>query len=95
MIRVPIQSRAGNIVLGVLGLIYFLAATATLIYYIVTNWGASGLIDHLLQFALAVAALAGLFFILVAAQNLRLLRRGGQEKSRSSPDPRTAAATDR
>ena len=50
MVRIPIRSRFGNAVLGVLGVLYFVAATATLAYYIATNWGANGMVDRLLQF---------------------------------------------
>ncbi len=95
MLRIPIRSRFGNVVLGVLGALYLVSATVTLVYYLVTTWGAAGLLDRLLQFSLLGSALAGVFFMVVALDNLGflpLLRSSG--KSRSSPDHRTAAATE-
>lgn len=93
MWRIPIRSRLGNAVLGILGAIYFMAATALLLWYVITNWGANGTIDRLLQFALFMSAVTGLFFVSVAAANLgiKLLHRG--ERSPSPPEHRTAAAT--
>jgi hypothetical protein len=89
MLRVPIRSRLGNGVLGILGVVYFVSATATLIYYVVTTWGAMSLTDYVLQAGLAASAIGGVFFILIAAQNLR----PHAEKSRSAQDHQTAAAT--
>jgi len=71
MLRVMIRSRIGNAVLAVLGVVYFLTATATLIYYIVSNWGANGMIDYVLQFALVCAAVGGVLFFMIGAGNLR------------------------
>lgn len=94
MFRVPIRSRVGNAVLGVLGAIYFLSASGTLIFYIVTNWGANGLLDRALQLALAVSAVAGVFFIMIAADNLGIqLHRWSNAKSHTARDHQTAAAT--
>ena len=92
MWRVPIRSRLGNGVLGVLGAIYFVSATATLIYYVVTAWGAMGMIDYALQLALLAAAIGGLFFVAIAGQNLNLIRLRAAEKSHSAPNHQTAAA---
>jgi apolipoprotein N-acyltransferase len=91
MFRVPIHSRVGNAGLAVLGVVYFVAATATLIYYIATSWGAMGLIDYALQLALVASAIGGLFFLAIAAQNLGFTR-SRAERPRSSPDHRTAPA---
>jgi len=92
MLRVVIRSRVGNGVLGILGILYFVSATATFVYYVVTNWGANGLTDYVLQIALVGAAIGGVFFIAIARDNLRLPRRDAAE-SRSTPDHQTAAAT--
>jgi len=90
--RLGIQSRAGNVVLLVLGAIYLVAACTTLAYYIISNWGANSLTDYVLQAALLAAAVGGAFFIAVAAVNLKLWSRGAAATSRSSRDHRTAAA---
>ena len=69
--RVMIRSRIGNGVLAVLGVIYVLSATATLIYYVVSNWNANGLVDYVLQFALVCAALGGVLFFMIGYGNLK------------------------
>jgi hypothetical protein len=97
MWRVPIRSHFGNATLGILGALYFVCASITLIYYVITNWGASGLLDHLLQFALLGSAIAGVFFMMIAAQNLDInlqhpFRRS--EKSDNSRDRQTGPATE-
>ena len=92
MFGIMIRSRFGNGVLGVLGAVYFLSATTILVYYVVTTWGAAGMIDRLLQFALIACAIGGLLFIGIAADNLGLRQRRDSVKSRSTPDHRTATA---
>ena len=72
VMRVPIRSRFGNVVLGFLGVLYFLSALGTLVYYVMTTWGASSMIDRILQFCLLASALVGAFFVVIAAQNLGL-----------------------
>ena len=91
MLRVPIRSRLGNGVLGFVGAVYFISATATLIYYIATSWGAMSLTDYVLQAGLIASAIGGLLFILIAKQNLMPSRAAG--KSQSARDHQTAAAT--
>jgi hypothetical protein len=39
------------VVLGLLGVVYVVSAAATLVYYMVSNWGAMGLMDYVLQVA--------------------------------------------
>ncbi len=90
MVRVPIRSRLGNGVLGFLGVVYFVSATATLIYYLVSSLGAMCLTDYALQFALVASALGGLFFIAIAVQNLTPPR--VDATSRSTRDHQTTAA---
>lgn len=77
MLRVMIRSRIGNGVLAVLGVVYFVSAAATLMYYIVSNWGANGMIDYVLQFALVCAAVGGVLFFMIGAGNLRTARPAG------------------
>lgn len=76
--RVIIRSRLGNRVLAFLGVVYFVSAFATLVYYVVTNWGANHLPDLVLQAALLSAAIAGVFFVLIAIDNLKPARRRSQ-----------------
>ena len=69
--RVIIRSRVGNGILAFLGIVYFVSATATLVYYIVSNWGANGLTDYVLQFALLCAAVGGVLFFAIGYGNLK------------------------
>lgn len=74
--RVEIHSRTGNAVLGVLGVLYLLAAAALLVYDIVETWGAASLTDRAIQILLILSAAAGAYFVLNASRNLSLrLRR--------------------
>lgn len=92
--RIAIQSRVGNVVLGVLGALYFVSAIATLVYYIASSWGAMGLTDYVLQLALIASAIGGLLFMAIAGDNLGLIRSrpAAAEKSRSARDRQTSAA---
>jgi hypothetical protein len=90
-VRVRIRSRYGNIVLGFLGVVYFLAAGATLVYYVAKNWGANGLTDFVLQAALLGAAGLGALFVLIALANLKS-RDGSRAQSPSARGHRTAPA---
>ena len=45
-----------------------------LVYYVATNWGANGLTDYVLQFALVCGALGGFFLFLIGTGGLRLRR---------------------
>ena len=71
MLRVFIRSRIGNGVLALLGVLYFVSATITLTYYVVSNWGANGIVDYVLQFALLCAAAGGVLFFMIGYGNLR------------------------
>jgi len=70
--RVEIRSRSGNVALAVVGAIYLVCAIATLFFYVVSSWGATGLLDRLLQLTLAGAAIAGAFFLATGTGNLGL-----------------------
>ena len=72
--------------------IYFVSATATLVYYVVTSWGAAGLLDRVLQLALLTSAIGGVIFMLIAKENLK--RPPAAEKSPSSRARQTSAATE-
>jgi len=89
-VRIIIRSWFGNVVLAFLGVVYFVSASATLLYYLLTNWGANGLTDLILQAGLLAAALAGALFVLIAVGNLRLMRR--DEPSRSHSHQAAAAS---
>ena len=90
--RIIIRSRFGNVVLGFLGVLYFVSAGGTLVYYAATNWGANGLTDLILQAGLLAAVVVGVLFVLIAADNLGLLRRGAASRSRSHQTPAASRA---
>lgn len=73
--RLVIRSRVGNAVLAVLGAIYFVSASVTLVFYVVQNWGANGLTDYVLQGALVAAAIGGVFFFRIGTGNLKPARK--------------------
>ena len=84
--RVVIRSRIGNTTLALLGLLYVVSASATLIYYIVTNWGANHITDLILQAALVAAAIGGVFFVLIGFANLGWGRlTAGQQRAPELP----------
>lgn len=68
--KIEIRSRFGNLVLGVLGVLYAVAASALLVYYLVQSWNAAGLIDRGLQLILFGSAVVGIWFVLIARDNL-------------------------
>ena len=70
MNRIRIQSRIGNAALAVIGATYAAAATALLIFYMVDVWASPRMIDRLLQFGLLLAALIGVYFVLLAKPRL-------------------------
>ena len=68
---IHVHSRRGNIVIGVVGLAYAIAATVLLAVYVSQTAGSAGLIDRALQLVLIGTALAGCWFVRIAAKNLR------------------------
>ena len=72
--RIEVRSRAGNAVLGVLGVSYLVSAVALFVYDLVQTWGAASIVDRFVQAALIVSAIAGGFFIVIALRNFALQR---------------------
>lgn len=70
MNRVSIRSRLGNVVLAIAGTIYALAAVGLFVFYLVTTWVTAHLLDRMLQMMLVAAAVAGVYFIVIAAPRL-------------------------
>jgi hypothetical protein len=64
------RSRAGNIAIGVAGVLYVLFAVVVLALHVAQSWGAASTFDHLLQLGMFGAAVTGVFFLLVASHNL-------------------------
>lgn len=77
--RFEVRSRRGNAVLAVLGVFYVISAVALFFYDLIQTWGAASVVDWLVQAALIVSAMAGLFFILTALRNLGLPRASRHE----------------
>ena len=88
--RVAIRSRLGRSVLTVLGVLYFAAATAVLVYYIRTNWGSNTIKDYVLQLGLICSALGGIYFVLIGTDSFRAWRSGA--RSRPTTEHRKAVS---
>lgn len=70
MMKVPIRSRSGNVVLAIAGAFYVLAALVPLVSLLREAWQFRALIDRALLFFLAAAAAGGVWFIAVGLTNL-------------------------
>jgi peptidoglycan biosynthesis protein MviN/MurJ (putative lipid II flippase) len=72
MLRIPVQSRNGNVALVVIGAIYALGASVVLAWFAIDVKGAEAMLDRLMQLGLLVAAMCGVWFIANAIENLRV-----------------------
>ena len=70
MMRLQVRSRRWNWVLATLGAIYAVSATILLVWFIIDVWGAAGIADRLLQIALLLSAICGVWLLLNALENL-------------------------
>ena len=59
MARVVVQSRSGNVVLAILGLVYVLAAIVILIALTTEAWNAAAIVDRAIQLSLLASAACG------------------------------------
>lgn len=75
MHRLEIHSKKGSMALGLAGVVDVLLASATLLIYVATSWGAIGTVDLLLQLMLVGSAAAGLVLSVIALHNLGILHR--------------------
>jgi hypothetical protein len=75
MLRVPVQSKSGNVLVGILGVIYAVSSLVVLVLFVRDAWGSAGLTDRALQVWLLVSAISGVWFIVCAMENLGLTRR--------------------
>lgn len=85
MLRVLVQSRAGNIVLAAIGVVYAVASMAVLVWLVVDVWQASTLFDHVIQLALIGSAACGVWFLLNAKENLRYSGEGHSSSRAAKP----------
>lgn len=75
--RVEIQSRRGNIVVGTLGIIYIISAVILLVIHASQTAGAASLTDRAIQVLLVAVIAVSVWFITIAARGLGMpLRRG-------------------
>jgi hypothetical protein len=70
MMRLPVRSRSGNIVLAIMGSIYAISAISILIWFLLQVWGAAHIFDRVMQLALVGAAACGVWIALSALENL-------------------------
>lgn len=90
MARVVVRSRSGNVVLAVLGIVYALSAIVILIALTTEAWNAAAIIDRAIQLSLLASAACGVWFVVIALENLgiRFSRRGLPHFQRRSPGVR-------
>ncbi|HUP47531.1 MAG TPA: hypothetical protein VNA04_01950 [Thermoanaerobaculia bacterium] len=76
--RVEIRSRAGNAVIGILGVSYAVAAVVLLVVHFVQTLGAASLTDRAIQVLLLMVLAVSLWFVSIAARGLglRMAQRG-------------------
>ena len=70
MVRVPIRSRSGNIALAVLGAIYAVTALIVLVFFVIDVWSAAAIVDRALQLCLVATVACGVWFVIIARENL-------------------------
>ena len=75
--RVEIRSRVGNVVVGVLGVVYAVAAAALFIAHFLQTRGAASLVDRAIQILLIVVLAVSIWFIRIARGGLRADGRDG------------------
>jgi hypothetical protein len=88
--RIGVRSRAGNAVLGIIGVLYAFAALALLAAAISQTWSAASLTDRAVQVMLIGSAVAGVLLAISCAQNLGL-----HLSRRATPPGREGAVTAR
>jgi NADH:ubiquinone oxidoreductase subunit 6 (subunit J) len=81
--QISIQSKAGNIALAVLGLLYLVGTVTMFVLFAVATWDGSSLVERALQIALAGAAVVAAFILYIAARNLGYTR--GASSGLNSP----------
>ena len=70
MLRIPVQSRKGNLALVILGGVYSLGALTVLATFAVEVHNAAAALDRLIQMTLLASAICGIWFIVNALENL-------------------------
>ena len=75
--RVEIRSRVGNVVVGVLGAVYAVAAAVLFVAHFLQTRGAASLVDRAIQLLLIVVVAVSIWFILIARRGLRTDGRDG------------------
>lgn len=76
-LRLPIESRAGNLALLAIGWGFLLGASGILVFALVSTWGFAGMIDRALQAVLVFCAAFGMYLVAGARRNL-----GGAPRTR-------------
>ena len=85
--RIRVESRIGNAVLGILGVVYAAAGIALLASEVVQVWGAASLTDYAVAFVLLASISTGGLFIVTAVRNLGVR----PQRRESLPHPEAAA----
>lgn len=84
MMRMLLRSRSGNFCLALIGGIYAFSALAILGLFVAEQWLASAsFVDRVLQFALIASAACGVWFVVIALENLGWRHHNGTSKPAS------------
>ena len=70
--RVEIHSRRGNVVIGVVGVIYAVSALALLTMHVLQTIGAASLLDRAIQLLLIAVIAVSAWFMAIAARGLHI-----------------------
>jgi hypothetical protein len=70
--RVEIQSRVGNVIVGVLGVMYAVAGLVLFGIHFMQTWGAASLTDRAIQVLLIGVVAVSAWFVAIALSGLRL-----------------------
>ena len=74
--RVEIESRRGNVVIGVVGVLYAVSGVVLLAAHFIQTLGAASLLDRAIQLALLIVIAVSVWFMTIAARGLQIrLRR--------------------
>lgn len=70
MMRLLVRSRRWNWMLAILGSVYAVSAIVILAWFVIDVWNAESMSDRMLQFALLLSALFGIWILIMALKNL-------------------------
>ncbi|HEU4521925.1 MAG TPA: hypothetical protein VFT12_07980 [Thermoanaerobaculia bacterium] len=70
--RVEIQSRPGNVIVGLLGVVYSATGLVLFVIHFMQTWGAASLAERAVQMLLIAVIAVSAWFVSIAAHGLKL-----------------------